>query len=124
MTSKNIELSSTLRFGYQASNNEAKYEVLLAGLRWAKEMGPEKLEIYSDSQLIVNQAKSEYQVKKAKMMEYLRKVKGLLENFVEYTVIQISREENSKTNALARLASITDTSLTKLIPMEFAKTKY
>ncbi|KAK9175127.1 hypothetical protein WN944_027133 [Citrus x changshan-huyou] len=52
------------------------------------------------------------------------KVKGLLESFVEYTVIQISREENSKADALARLASATDTSLTKLIPMEFAKTKY
>ena len=87
-------------------------------------MRPEKLEIYSDSQLIVNRAKSEYQVKEDKMMEYLRKVKGLLENFVEYTVIQISTEENSKTNALARLASATDTSLTKLIPMEFVKTKY
>lgn len=82
-------------------------------------MGLEKLEIYSDSQLTVNQDKSEYQAKENKMMEYLGKVKGLLVNFVEYIIIQILREENSKIDALARLASANDTSLTKPIPMEF-----
>ena len=49
MTSKNTELSSTLQFGFQVSNNEAKYEALLVGLRWEKEMELEKLEMYSDS---------------------------------------------------------------------------
>lgn len=49
-------------------------------------MGAKRLKIYSDSQLIVNQVKSEYQAKEDKMMEYLGKVKGLLESFMEYTV--------------------------------------
>ena len=53
------------------------------------------------------------------MMEYIGKVKDLLENFVEYIIAQISREENSKADALPRLASATDTSLTRLIPMKF-----
>ena len=53
------------------------------------------------------------------MMEYIGKVKDLLQSFVEYTIIQFSREENSKADALARLASATDTSLTKVIPMKF-----
>lgn len=52
-------------------------------------------------------------------MEYFEKFKDLLENCVRYIVTQISREENSKTYALARLPSTYDTSLTKLIPMEF-----
>ena len=43
----------TLRFGFKASNNEAKYETLIAGLNLAKEMKVESLEIYSDSQLVV-----------------------------------------------------------------------
>ena len=119
MTPKNTELSSTLRFGFQASNNEAEYEAPLIGLRWAKEMEAEMLEIYSDSQLIVNQVKSEYQAKEDKMMEYLGKVKDLLESFIEYTMAQISKEENSKANAFTMLASATDTSLTKFIPMKF-----
>ena len=42
-----------LRFGFKASNNEAEYEALIAGLNLAKEMKVESLEIYSDSQLVV-----------------------------------------------------------------------
>ena len=38
-------------------------------------------------------------------MEYLEKVKGLLESFMEYIVTHISREENSKADALTRSAS-------------------
>ena len=68
--------------------------------KWGK-----KLKIYSDSQLIVNQVKSKYQAKEDKMMEYFGKVKGLLESFMEYTVTQISKEENSKAYALTRSAS-------------------
>ena len=81
--------------------------------------GGGRLEIYNDSQLIVNHVKSEYQAKEDKMMEYLRNVKGLLESFVEYTIIQISKEENSKANSLTGLALATDTSLNRLIPLEF-----
>ena len=85
VTPKNTELSFALRFEFQASNNKAEYEALLARLRWAKEIGVETLEIYSDSQLIVNLVKSEYHAKKDKMMEDLGKVKDMLECFVEYT---------------------------------------
>ena len=42
-----------LRFRFKASNNEAEYETLIAGLNLAKEMKVESLEIYTDSQLIV-----------------------------------------------------------------------
>ena len=38
-----------LRFDFQPSNNEAEYEALIAGLKLAKEMKVEFLEIYSDS---------------------------------------------------------------------------
>ena len=38
-----------LIFSFKASNNEAKYEALIAGLKLAKEMKVESLEIYSDS---------------------------------------------------------------------------
>ena len=77
---------------------------MLAGLKLAKEMGAEKVEIFSDSQLIVNQVISEYHAKESRMLAYLQKVRELLMNFVEYTITQVSREENSKDDALARLA--------------------
>lgn len=48
MTSKNTELSSALRFGFQTSNNEAEYKTLLAGLKRIKKIKTEKLKIFSD----------------------------------------------------------------------------
>ena len=60
-----------LRFGFKASNSEAKYEALIAGLNLTKEMKLESLETYSDSQLIVCQITNEYQVWGEKMAAYL-----------------------------------------------------
>ena len=49
------------RFRFKASNNEAEYEALIAGLELAKEMKVESLDIFSDSQLVVCQINNEYQ---------------------------------------------------------------
>lgn len=40
-------------------------------------------------------------------------------DFVVYNITQVSRKENSKADALARLASAIDANLTRLIPIEF-----
>ena len=50
-----------LKFEFKASNNEAKYEALIVGLKLSKEMKVESLEIFSDSQLVVCQITDEYQ---------------------------------------------------------------
>ena len=47
------KISYALKFRFQANNNEAEYEALIAGLKLAKDVGAEKLEIYSDSMLVV-----------------------------------------------------------------------
>ena len=64
-----------LRLGFKASNNEAEYEALIAGLRLAKEMRAESLDIYIDSQLVVCQITNEYQVRGENMAPTLRKPK-------------------------------------------------
>ena len=48
-----IETKYTLRFGFQASNNEAEYEAVIAGLNLAHFMEANQLEVSSDSQLVV-----------------------------------------------------------------------
>ena len=82
VTLEHTKISSALRFGFKASNNEAEYEALLAGLMLAKEVGAEKLESFSESQLIVNQVISKYHAKESRMLANLQKVKKLLMNFV------------------------------------------
>ncbi|CAL9019107.1 unnamed protein product [Prunus brigantina] len=46
------ETQYALWFGFKASNNEAGYEALLAGLSLASELGVKQLRIFSGSQLV------------------------------------------------------------------------
>ena len=55
ITPEGITLEHSFRLGFRASNNEAEYEALLAGLRTVLGMGARDVEIYSDSQLVVSQ---------------------------------------------------------------------
>ncbi|KAL5546806.1 hypothetical protein UlMin_006493 [Ulmus minor] len=113
-----VRLSCALRFRFKATNNQAEYEALLAGLRLAKEVSARHLLIYSDSQLIVNQVNSEYQAKGEKMASYLEKAKELLGQFDIVTITQIPRNENTNADALARLATGLEDSLLKTVPLE------
>ena len=63
-----------LIFGFQASNNEAKYEVVIAGLNLAHSMEADQLEVSSDSQLVVKQIEDSYESKGEKMILYLENV--------------------------------------------------
>ena len=57
--------------GFKASNNEAEYEVLLTGLRTVLDMGARDVEIYLDSQLVVNQVQDSFEARVFRMKEYL-----------------------------------------------------
>ena len=48
-----IDIEYALRFGFHTSNNEAKYEAVIAGLNLAHSLEVDQLEVYSDSQLVV-----------------------------------------------------------------------
>ena len=48
-----IDVEYALRFGFQASNNEAEYEDVIDGLNLAHSMEADRLEVSSDSQLVV-----------------------------------------------------------------------
>ena len=71
--SEGHRIHSALRFRFDASNNEAEYEALLAGLRIARELKVEDLGIFSDSQVVVNQILGEYQARGVQMAAYLAK---------------------------------------------------
>ena len=67
-------------------NNEAVYEALIAELILAKDMGIKKLDIRSDSQLVVNQLLGTYQTRDLKMASYLDNVKTLQSTFEEFNI--------------------------------------
>ncbi|KAK3042747.1 hypothetical protein RJ639_000805 [Escallonia herrerae] len=81
-----------LRFDFQASNDEAKYEVLLTRIRQAHALKVVSLSVYSDSQLVVNHVLGEYEAKDDRLIQYLQLVKTLASKFKNFTICQISRQ--------------------------------
>ncbi|CAL8130627.1 unnamed protein product [Prunus armeniaca] len=118
ITPKGTLLQQAITLGFSASNNEAEYEALLARLRLAKELSIKRLTIYSDSQLITNQALGEYMAKHPRMVQYLNKVQGLLKDFPTFTIQQVPRAENTHADVLASLGSALDTQFRHSIPVE------
>ena len=94
-----------LKFGFQASNNEVEYEVIIARLNLAHSMEADQLKVCSDSQLVVKQMEDDYEAKGKKMNCYLKKVCELLKKFVRVQVRHIPRTENSRADTLAKLAT-------------------
>ncbi|XP_028077759.1 uncharacterized protein LOC114279668 [Camellia sinensis] len=62
-----LVIEQAITLGFPASNNEAEYEALLAGLRSALRMKATALMVFSDSKLVVNQVSGEYEVKDERM---------------------------------------------------------
>ena len=77
-----IDIKYVLRFGFHASNNEAEYEAIIAGLNLTHSLEVDQLEVYSDSQLVVRQIEDTYEAKSETMVLYLQKVCDLLKKFV------------------------------------------
>ena len=64
-----------IRLDFPATNNEAEYEALVAGLDLARSAGATSVVIYCDSQVITNQINGDYECKGEKMKLYLDQVK-------------------------------------------------
>ncbi|XP_075645349.1 uncharacterized protein LOC142616362 [Castanea sativa] len=60
ITSEGKRLEHSLRLGFRASNNEAKYEALIARLKAVRYMGAQEVEIYLDSRLVVSQVQGSF----------------------------------------------------------------
>ena len=64
-----------VRIHLPSSNNVAKYEALINGLRIAIKLGIRCLDVRRDSQLVINQVMKESSYHNAKMATYCREVR-------------------------------------------------
>ncbi|XP_076910829.1 uncharacterized protein LOC143568599 [Bidens hawaiensis] len=101
-----IELTYAIRLELPSTNNEAEYEALLAGLRMAQKIKVRHTKAHVDSLLVVNHIKGDYEANDRKMVEYLKKVKVLMQSSEKAEVLHISRGLNKKADALSKLASV------------------
>ncbi|XP_070055630.1 uncharacterized protein [Nicotiana tomentosiformis] len=89
------------------TNNEAKYEAMIAGFELAKSIWAEVIEAKYDSLLVVNQIKT-FEVKKERIPRYLDKLQVTLYQLREWTLQHVPRDQNSEADALANLGSSVD----------------
>ena len=80
-------------------------------------MGIRRLNIQSDSQVVVNQVGGGYQAKDMKMTSYLEHVKELRKEFLELNFVHVDREENLQADALANLGSAMEATGISIIPL-------
>ena len=69
-----VRMRYMVHLHFPSSNNVAKYEALINGLRIAIEQGIRRLDIRGDSQLVVNQVMKESSCHDAKMAAYYQEV--------------------------------------------------
>ena len=62
-----LVVEKSLRLGFTATNNEAKYEALLEGMSMVHKMGGKSVTIFSDSRLVVGHVKNELAAKDERM---------------------------------------------------------
>ncbi|KAL0431405.1 UNVERIFIED_CONTAM: hypothetical protein Sradi_0766500 [Sesamum radiatum] len=104
-TPQGEDLEFTIKFDFEASNNEAEYEPLVIGMRMAHKTGARHLLAYSDSQLVVKQVEGTYEAKEESTIQYLQQIADLKTKFHHFQIIQIPREENAKADSLSKVES-------------------
>ena len=94
-------LEQALQFGFKATNNQAEYEALLAGLNLAYDMGEHEVVCRSDSQVMVGQIKGEFEVKEPLVQRYYHATRNSIVRFHKAHVHHIPRQDNKR---VARLS--------------------
>ena len=93
-----------VRLDFPTTNNEIKYEALVAGLDLTKATGATSVVVYYDSQVVTNQVNGDYECKGERMKRYLDQVRRRVDD-LKAKIIQIPRGENEQADSLAKAAS-------------------
>ncbi len=102
--SAGTQLQAKAFFLGQATNNIAEYTSLIKALEAAKQIGAEQLMVFSDSELLVRQINGQYKVKSEQIRPLFREAVNLLNEFKNWKVRHIARENNKEADSLVNQA--------------------
>ena len=88
-------LKESAGFIGEATNNEAEYSGLIAGLEEEKRLGADEVTVTMDSELVVNQMLGKYRVKAVNLLPNYEKARELLSCFSKAEIVHASREHPS-----------------------------
>ena len=112
-----LRLEKSLRLGFRASNNEAEYEALIAGLRAVQKLGAKEVEVF-DFKLVVSEIEGSFEVKDSRMSQYLKLFRVLRANFRKVNMVKEPKSQNSHADSLATLALSLDECIPQVIFVE------
>jgi ribonuclease HI len=98
-----IDLSIRLEFAW--TNNQVEYESLLHGLEFLRDMGARDVDVFGDSNLIMQQIRGDSQCLDGVLNSYWDKCLNIIKLFDTFSIKHIPLEENSLANRLAQQAS-------------------
>ena len=97
-------LEEHCRYLGTATNNVAEYQALIAALEIAAKYIPCRIELHSDSELMVRQMSGRYKVKNQGLLLFFQTAQEMLRRFQGITFISIPREKNKEADRLANQA--------------------
>ena len=85
------------------TNNQAEYHALVEGLKAAREWKPDRLQIFLDSNLVVEQVKGRFKIKEPELQKLHGEVMRLLAD-LPFEIQHVAREQNRGADHLANMA--------------------
>ncbi|HEX2680201.1 MAG TPA: ribonuclease HI family protein [Candidatus Dormibacteraeota bacterium] len=85
------------------TNNQAEYHALIEGLKAVRDWKPDRLVIYLDSKLVVEQIKGNWKIKEPDLLRLHAEAMALLRQ-MPYEISHVAREQNSGADHLANMA--------------------
>ncbi len=99
-----MRLRGLCRYIGTATNNVAEYLALIDGLTAVSEWKPDRVEVYLDSKLVVEQVSGRFKVKNAVLAPLHARAVKLVAGLPEVTLRHVAREKNKGADALANRA--------------------
>jgi ribonuclease HI len=86
------------------TNNQSEYSALILGLKEALTRDIKCLQVYGDSQLIINQINGEYKVRNPGLQDLYKEVQDLQAHFESIVFTHVYREFNKRADQLSNMA--------------------
>ena len=87
-----------------ATNNEAEYQALIDGLNYCVDNSIKEIQVFLDSNLVVEQVNKNYKVTAENLKVLNSKVDELIQEFNFIEISHVYREENKRADQLANMA--------------------
>ncbi|VFQ95883.1 unnamed protein product [Cuscuta campestris] len=117
ITLENFRIYYAVRFQFRVSNNEAEYEALINRLKILGKLGVSRVQVFSDSRLVVGQITGEFEAKEEMMKRYRDLSLEMLGRF-EFKLEHIPRAQNAEADVLSKLNAESPEYISRLATVE------